>query len=246
MILKVKKSEKPFAQIERTTLQDERLSFRAKGILAYLLSKPEDWQTNIKDVQNHGTEGRDAIRSAMKELQEFGYAKLTPLQDENGRLIGKSYTISETPELDEDDTERRKTRPSENPKVGNSESRETRPFTNKEYYKDENISNKEGNDNVRTEQKKLFSEPSFDEFWNLYNKKVAKNKCQQKWNRLKVSEKQAIMEHLPDFVKATPEIEFRCNPLTYLNQRRWEDEYLPSPNKGAKKAGLSEFINEIT
>jgi len=64
----------------------------------------------------------------------------------------------------------------------------------------------------------------FDEFWNLYNKKIAKVKCEQKWKKLKNSEREEIMDTLPKFLAAIKDKQFQPHPYTYLNQRRWEDE----------------------
>jgi hypothetical protein len=64
----------------------------------------------------------------------------------------------------------------------------------------------------------------FDEFWNLYDKKVARAKCEPKWKKLKDSEREEIMETLPKFLKSIKDKQFQPHPYTYLNQRRWEDE----------------------
>lgn len=64
----------------------------------------------------------------------------------------------------------------------------------------------------------------FIEFWNLYDKKRDKDKCQKKWKRLNKDEKVRIFKHVPRYVAATPDKQYRKNPLTYLNGRCWEDE----------------------
>lgn len=67
---------------------------------------------------------------------------------------------------------------------------------------------------------------SFDSFWDLYDKKVNRNKCERKWLSLKDAERELVMEHIPKYVSSTPEKQFRKNPLTYLNNNSWEDEVL--------------------
>ena len=64
----------------------------------------------------------------------------------------------------------------------------------------------------------------FGEFWNLYNKKVDRFKSHAKWNKLKQQDKEQIMLHLPNYIKSTPDVKFRKNPVTYLNSKMWEDE----------------------
>ena len=65
---------------------------------------------------------------------------------------------------------------------------------------------------------------AFLEFWNLYNKKIAKVKCEKKWNKLKDKEREEIIRTLPNFLKTINDKQFQPYPETYLNQRRWEDE----------------------
>ena len=64
----------------------------------------------------------------------------------------------------------------------------------------------------------------FDLFWNLYSKKTGKDKCIKKWNKLNEKEKSLIFESLPKYIQSKPEIQYRLNPLSYLNGKHWEDE----------------------
>jgi hypothetical protein len=64
----------------------------------------------------------------------------------------------------------------------------------------------------------------FDSFWNLYDKKVDKYKCELKWKKLSEKEKQEIIKNAPLYKQAHPTKKYRKNPLTYLNGRCWEDE----------------------
>lgn len=66
----------------------------------------------------------------------------------------------------------------------------------------------------------------FSEFWELYGKKTGRADCERKFKKLKKGEIEKIFEVLPAYVKSTPEIKFRKNPSSWLNQRCWEDEIL--------------------
>jgi hypothetical protein len=77
MIIKTFK-ERDYASIENKVLNDNRLSYRARGILVYLLSKPSGWSVRSEDVVNNGTEGRDSIRACFRELKKLRYARLVP------------------------------------------------------------------------------------------------------------------------------------------------------------------------
>ena len=62
-----------YTKIRNEALNDPRLSFRAKGLLAYLLGKPADWTISERHLQNVTKEGGTAIRSMLKELETAGY-----------------------------------------------------------------------------------------------------------------------------------------------------------------------------
>ena len=66
----------------------------------------------------------------------------------------------------------------------------------------------------------------FEEFWMMYDKKVGKDKCIQKWKKIDSKSKAIIFEMLPNYVLSKPDIKFRLNPLTYLNGKHWEDEII--------------------
>lgn len=95
-IARIKKGPNPFVMIDHRPLCDSRLSWRARGILAYLLSKPDDWQIVIEHLIKQGTEGRDAVKSAFQELRELGYASLEVFRDsESGKVTGSTWTLFE-------------------------------------------------------------------------------------------------------------------------------------------------------
>ena len=65
----------------------------------------------------------------------------------------------------------------------------------------------------------------FNLFWNLYPKKIARAKCEPKWNKLTFEQQTKIISTLPNFIKYKPfESYTHPNPETYLNQERWNDE----------------------
>ena len=78
-------------------LKNRNLSLKAKGLLSYMLSLPEDWNYTIGGLTVVCMEGRDAIREAVKELERQGYVVRTRVRDEQGRLRNAEYTIYEVP-----------------------------------------------------------------------------------------------------------------------------------------------------
>lgn len=65
---------------------------------------------------------------------------------------------------------------------------------------------------------------SFDVFWNLYNKKINSKDCESKWNKLKNNDRQKIIDTLPNFLNSIVDKQYQPHPITYLNQKRWNDE----------------------
>jgi len=66
----------------------------------------------------------------------------------------------------------------------------------------------------------------FMKFWNMYDKKVDKVKCEKVWNRMSNKAKEMCFERLPNYIQATPDKQFRRNPLTYLRNKSWKDEII--------------------
>ena len=82
---------------------------------------------------------------------------------------------------------------------------------------------KKGNEIKENENKDI----QFDVFWNLYDKKVSKDKAQAKWNKLPYEDKIKIIQTLPAFIAKIKDKQYQPYPDTYLNNRRWEDEDMP-------------------
>jgi len=82
--------------IDNAVLNDKRLSFKARGVLGYLLSKPENWEIRMNDLVAASPDGIHAAQGALKELQTIGYASLIPYK-ENGKLVGRRWILHETP-----------------------------------------------------------------------------------------------------------------------------------------------------
>lgn len=83
--------------LQRAALQDTRLSFRARGILGAVLSRPADWTTNAERLACESPgEGRDAIRKALKELEAVGYLVRRRVQGDGGRWA-TTWELSDEP-----------------------------------------------------------------------------------------------------------------------------------------------------
>ena len=108
--------------ISNDALEDGRLSLAAVGLLAYVLSKPDNWQLRTADILKRGGIGRAAYTRIMSELEAAGYAKLARDHGPRGKLSGSCWEVSELPAA----TDCRENRLSENPTAGKPDCRENR------------------------------------------------------------------------------------------------------------------------
>lgn len=127
-IIRTSKRENPYVMIDKYGLNDERLSWKAKGLLAYLLSKPDDWQVYESDLIKRAADGRDSVRTGLRELEKYGYLSRRQIRGENGSFGHMEYIVYERP-ITLDDTEEitadgksvhgEKSPQTENPSTGN-------------------------------------------------------------------------------------------------------------------------------
>ena len=85
MIIRSPRPANGWTVIDNRTLNDATVSFRARGVLAHILSKPDNWRTSAAKLALHAPEGRDAIRTALNELEAAGYIERRKNRDTAGR-----------------------------------------------------------------------------------------------------------------------------------------------------------------
>lgn len=81
-----KQTQSNYTHISNDLLNAEGLSFRARGIAAYLLSKPDNWQVKIPHLMKVGKEGEKAVRTALQELATYGFLMRERIR-ENNRIV---------------------------------------------------------------------------------------------------------------------------------------------------------------
>lgn len=97
--------ETKFYTLDKSISEDARLSWAARGLLIFLLGKPDNWEVSTKHLINQTKEaigkasGRDAVRVILKELEDAGYLKVDLARSEGGAFNGMSYTVSEVPDF---------------------------------------------------------------------------------------------------------------------------------------------------
>ncbi|MDZ7751859.1 MAG: hypothetical protein U5S82_09390 [Gammaproteobacteria bacterium] len=83
--------------VDQAAVEDTRLSWAARGLLAYLLSRPDDWKVLVNDLKKRGNLGRDGIYALLRELRQAGYVHFERNRDAHGRMRGGTYIVSEIP-----------------------------------------------------------------------------------------------------------------------------------------------------
>ena len=107
------------------------------------------------------------------------------------------------------------------------------------------MENENENKDVIEDKNKVEIWPTFDDFWNAYNKKVgSKSNVEKKFLKLNQDTKEIIMNYIFDYVEATPDKQYRVNPETFLNQKRWENEIINQNGKQGLTTERDQYFRE--
>ena len=82
--------------ISNNMLQDTTLSWKAKGLLSYMLTCTDNWDFNVEGLSHFSSDGYTATNTALKELIQKGYVTREQVR-ENGKIKDIIYTVYETP-----------------------------------------------------------------------------------------------------------------------------------------------------
>ena len=88
---------KSYTKICNDVLRNKSLSLKARGLLCYLLSLPDEWNVNLAHLETiSDKDGRTSVISAMRELKQGGYLVRT-LERDNGVIVRHVWTVFEEP-----------------------------------------------------------------------------------------------------------------------------------------------------
>ena len=93
-----KRRTENFTTIHNHSLKNNNLSWKAKGILAYIMSLPEDWEIHTKELMKHASDGRDSLMSGIKELREHGYVDYKKYKDDDTGKFIHNYDVYDEPQ----------------------------------------------------------------------------------------------------------------------------------------------------
>lgn len=216
------KQDGDFVLVHKKFIYDDKLSARAKGILLYLLSRPNDWQIYTSEIQKHMTDGIKSVNSAVKELMDGGYIKRTLKRSEKGTFKGYEYLVyeipTETPFAENGQTENGL---AEN---GQTENRQ-RHTTNNNSTNNDLTNNNNTNNDSNTSATNVTRE-RFEEWWKLYDKKLDKKKAFSLFkSALKEHSYETIMSGTREYLKTITNKQYQKYPKTFLSQESYMNDF---------------------
>lgn len=167
----IKQDRGNYTNISNQLIRDSRLSWKARGIFAYLWSQADEWDFYVSEVAKHATDGRDALRSGLKELEKYGYLTRKPSSDTGGQFDGMSWVLTDKPTGSAENSVDGKTRQNasksvENPSDGKPVGRGTRRTedptlrnNNSKNYQEQEVTTERNKDNSQADQRPASQPP---------------------------------------------------------------------------------------
>lgn len=217
-----------YTTISNVFLRDKELSLKAKGLLATILSLPENWDFSIKGICATIKEGTTAVYSAIDELKTFGYCKVETLRDEKGRVTGNDYTFYENPNVENLNMDNQV-------QLNKDIINISLPNTKDNHIKEEN--NKE----IKKESDELF-----ETCWIAYRRKGKKGKAKPYWDKLPANEKDSVLQHIKIYTK-TRELQYQQDFERYLRDKTFLSVVVSKNNVvyDPTKLGKGESVSKV-
>lgn len=108
-IRRAPRPESNFYLLDKRISEDKRLSWGARGMLIFLLGKPDHWEVSVANLINETAgsakkSGRDAVYGMLKELESAGYLSRDKARSKGGEFGGVDYIVHESPLTEKPDT----------------------------------------------------------------------------------------------------------------------------------------------
>ena len=143
-------------------LRDKNLSLKAKGLLSQMLSLPEDWDYTLAGLSYINRESKDAIRSAVNELEKAGYVQRRQTTDANGKFSVNEYIIHECPVTPAPSLEKplSENPTTDNPSTGKPLSENPTQINTKKTRKEKQNTDRANTDSIPSFREPIPAEPS--------------------------------------------------------------------------------------
>ena len=213
-----------FTQIPNAWIRDARLSYKARGLLAELLSHAPGFEISREKLSKNGQDGDRAIRSAIRELEAVGYLKRSQNRNDQNQFAAATW-ITQDPE-----SPSVRFAPADNAPADNAGVKNT-------------IEKKTKEDNSYTSNLDVL----FGEFWKEYPRKKDKGSAYKAFrSALKRAKFEEILAGVIAY-KNDPERkpEYTKFPATWLNADAWENEIAPAPGSEAAERARIRREKEI-
>lgn len=101
-IIRAPRPASGFYILDKRISEDKRLSWAARGLLVYLLGKPDHWQVSVAALINETADstkqtGRDGVYALLRELEAAGYLVKSQARGAGGKFDQRDYIVTETP-----------------------------------------------------------------------------------------------------------------------------------------------------
>lgn len=230
----IRRSARPdthFTIIRNDVLRDNRLSYRARGLLAAILSRPDNWSIRADQLAIESKEGRGAVRTALNELRQCGYLKTVVRQVDAGRFvteqvvydIPQEFEEEECDDINDDNQPESENWISDSRTSGDRTSDSWSPLEESLRRNEKKKLEEETNNTSAT----LVADVLFAEFWKAYPKRKDKQDAIVAWNRaLKKTSAERLIEEAKRYAifRKGKDPQFTKHPATWLNKGSWMDE----------------------
>ena len=218
-IIRIDKTAGNYFIASKYYVEDENISWKAKGIMSYLFSKPDDWQIYQTQLEKVSKDGKASVRSTINELIDNGYMTRQSRRKSNGDFDGYDYTLHEYPTNDG-------VRKMEDAKMEDAKMEIAKMEIAKSDTTNNNSTNNDLTNNDINISATDVTQEQFEEWWNLYNKKKDKKKANSLFkSTLKKYDYETIMKGTKEYLKTIKDKQYQKYPKTFLSQESFLNDY---------------------
>lgn len=243
-IVRAPREQDRWTRVKNETIEDPRLSFKALGLLVYILSKPDHWRVSREHLASTHTDGQSAVGSALQELRAAGYLVVEKIRGDDGRMSGTRSVIYDTPQVEASPTppetegrenERWETERRVSARVVSTEvARPEEATTERDASSPSDAAASPAQLSLVAEDSgptaAEIAEQRFEEhFWPVYPRRHGRraNKAQAlaTWRRLSVADQRAAVRGVKVYARFCELTDtYAKDPDRWLRDRKWEEQ----------------------